>query len=222
MFLFQFGPYSGTFYNLKEYQEHKAAMGGESGYAWEIKDPDLNRVVGYVDPGKNPDPNKHWMSMVNTANNEHKQNVLAEQHRGGIYYHTIQTIGRGGELRTDYDKDYRKELKIDEEKYVQYPHDENWKEEGAKCSHCGRGFVSQKDVDEHVAKASEAGHAGGCAALRKKKNQEKVDDGLATQICDVCGHGFKTACKLKEHKKLLAQWDKKYKKYTTISGEHFG
>ena len=122
-------------------------MNGESGYAWELKDPDHIRVIGYVDPGKNPDPYEHWMSFVNCANNSYNQNVLAGQHLAGIYYQTIQTIGRGTELLVSYGRDYEKDLDIDAEEQAQYPYDEDWEEEGAACSHCHRGFVSQEDVD---------------------------------------------------------------------------
>ena len=137
------------------------------------------------------------MSLVNCANNSYYQNVLAGQHLGGIYYQTIQTIGRGTELLVSYGRDYEKDLDIDAEEQAQYPYDEDWEEEGAACGHCGRGFVSQEDVDDHIAKTD--GRAG-CAALRKKRNEEKVADGLAKQICDVCGYGFRTAWELKKHK----------------------
>ena len=56
-----FGPYSGQFYNIEEYKELKKTR-GESGYAWEILDPDKIKVIGFIDPGPDPDPKAQWMS----------------------------------------------------------------------------------------------------------------------------------------------------------------
>ena len=41
----------------------------ESGYAWELMDPEKKRVVGFVDPGKDPNPQESWLPLVNSANN---------------------------------------------------------------------------------------------------------------------------------------------------------
>ena len=61
-----FGPYDGIFYNIKEYKLLKKTR-GESGYAWELRDPDKIKVIGYVDPGPNPHPLEQWLSIVNCA-----------------------------------------------------------------------------------------------------------------------------------------------------------
>ena len=58
-----FGPYQGTMLSPNEYTTAK-----ESGYAWEILDSaHKKRVVGFVDPGPDPDPATHWMAIINSA-----------------------------------------------------------------------------------------------------------------------------------------------------------
>ena len=52
-----FGPYTGEFITVAEYEEIKKAK-MESGNAWEIRDKYNNKTVGYIDPGMNPDPQR--------------------------------------------------------------------------------------------------------------------------------------------------------------------
>ena len=73
-----FGPYTGEFTKKKQLPE--------SGNAWEIFNPDGPGILGYVDPGPNPDQVKHWMAKVNSANKRDEQNILGFQWRKQIYY----------------------------------------------------------------------------------------------------------------------------------------
>ena len=59
-----FGPYRGKTFSPKEYATVK-----ESGYAWEVLDSaNKIRVVGFVDPGPDPDEKLEWLALVNSAN----------------------------------------------------------------------------------------------------------------------------------------------------------
>ena len=58
-----FGPYKGKVIPKKDYEAKD-----ESGYAWELMDPEKKRIIGYVDPGSDPDPKLDWLPMVNSAN----------------------------------------------------------------------------------------------------------------------------------------------------------
>ena len=59
-----FGPYRGARLNPNDYVQAK-----ESGYAWELLDSShKKRVIGYVDPGPDPDPETNWLAIVNSAN----------------------------------------------------------------------------------------------------------------------------------------------------------
>ena len=76
-----FGPYSGDFYTPKEFKKIP-----DSGNAWKINNPDGPGVLGYVDPGVNPDQKKHWMAKVNCSNNNFEQNLLGLQFKKQIFY----------------------------------------------------------------------------------------------------------------------------------------
>jgi len=60
------GPYKGSRLTPSDYLAAK-----ESGYAWEILDSEhKKRIVGFVDPGPDPDPLPNWMAIVNSANHK--------------------------------------------------------------------------------------------------------------------------------------------------------
>merc|ERR1712013_942392 len=92
-----FGPYTGTFIPIREYEQIEK-KGKESGNAWEVKDKDGKRIVGYVDPGINSDSETHWMSKVNCAMNISGQNLVGFQLAGQVYYRAKQDIPLGAEL----------------------------------------------------------------------------------------------------------------------------
>ena len=87
--------------------------GKESGNAWEVKDKEGKKVVGYVDPGINPDSDTHWMSKVNCAMNISGQNLVGFQLAGQVYYRAMQDIPIGVELLVFYGDGYARGLGID-------------------------------------------------------------------------------------------------------------
>ena len=55
----------------------------------------------------------NWMKLVNTARHEGKQNVIAYQYLGNIYYRTVKSISPASELLGDCEKQYTKKLGTD-------------------------------------------------------------------------------------------------------------
>jgi hypothetical protein len=98
-----FGPYTGEFITVTEYDEIKKAK-MESGNAWEIRDKYNNKTVGYIDPGMNPDPQLHWMAKINCPTKTQEQNLVGFQLAGQIYYRVIMDIPYGKELLVWYGK----------------------------------------------------------------------------------------------------------------------
>ena len=78
---------------------------------------------------------------------------------------------------------------------------------GAGSRSSGRATTAQNNY-----RNLSASGADGSAAERKKAEEELKS---AKKACSAASK------KLKEQEKVLAQWDKKYRAYTTISGEHF-
>jgi len=175
-----FGPYTGTFIPITDYEQLEKE-GKESGNAWEVKDKDGKRVVGYVDPGINPDPSTHWMSKVNCAMNILGQNLVGFQLAGQIYYRAMQDIPPGRELLVFYGGSYATGLGIDVKKYERFSGEEDQTEDAVVCEFCHIGMGSEELVKGH-----------GC---REKKDAEMIrmaQTGERKWICNVCGKGFKT------------------------------
>ncbi|CAH2062320.1 unnamed protein product, partial [Iphiclides podalirius] len=59
------------------------------------------------------DDHANWMRYVNCSRNWQQQNLLAYQYRGQIYYRTIKTIPRFGELLVFYGSEFAWSLNID-------------------------------------------------------------------------------------------------------------
>ena len=72
-----FGPYTGKFIRKADYKI-------ESGYGWELRDENKDKVIGVVDPGTKPDPKKDWLAYVNSACYLFEQNIVAVQYCGKI------------------------------------------------------------------------------------------------------------------------------------------
>merc|ERR1719403_106561 len=100
-----FGPYTGKFIKKAQYKK-------ESGYGWELRDQNKDKVIGVVDPGTEPDPKKDWLAYVNSACYLWQQNIVAVQYRGDIWYRVVQPIAPGDELLTHYGESYSKTLGI--------------------------------------------------------------------------------------------------------------
>ncbi|KAG8239189.1 hypothetical protein J437_LFUL018789, partial [Ladona fulva] len=93
-----FGPYLGV----------KRKVRSDSGYAWEIRH--KKKISHFVD-ASNPQTS-NWMRYVNCARHEEEQNLVAFQHKGEIYYRTVNIIEKGEELLVWYGDQYGKQLGI--------------------------------------------------------------------------------------------------------------
>ena len=127
-----FGPYTGNFIPAAEYEEVEKA-GMESGNAWEIRDKDNKKTVGFIDPGLKPDPTVHWMSKVNCASTASEQNLVGFQLAGQVYYRAIMGIRVGRELLVFYGETYARGLGIKMEKYEKYLGKEDQTKEAVMC-----------------------------------------------------------------------------------------
>lgn len=105
-----FGPYYGPIIDPVVYKSRKK----QSGYAWELKDPMLSKVVGYVDPGWDGEvqPYEYPLAMINSANCSDDQNVVGVQYRGEIVYRVCRPIEFGEELLTYYGHSYSRSIGI--------------------------------------------------------------------------------------------------------------
>ena len=102
-----FGPYTGKFIKKANYKK-------ESGFGWELNDEVYyGKVIGVVDPGTKPDPERDWLAYVNSACYLWQQNIVAVQYQGEIWYRVVQPIAPGEELLTHYGEAYSKTLGID-------------------------------------------------------------------------------------------------------------
>merc|ERR1719369_1777169 len=182
-----FGPYTGTFIPITDYEQLEKG-GKESGNAWEVKDKDGKRVVGYVDPGINPDPSTHWMSKVNCAMNILGQNLVGFQLAGQIYYRAMQDIPPGRELLVFYGGTYATGLGIDVKKYERFSGEEDQTEEAVLCEFCHIGMGSEEIVKGH-----------GCREKKDAELKRKAETGESKWVCNVCGKGFKTKFSHDQH-----------------------
>merc|ERR1712179_372442 len=182
-----FGPYTGTFIPIVDY-EQLAKEGKESGNAWEVKDEDGKKVVGYVDPGINPDPSTHWMSKVNCAMDILGQNLVGFQLAGQVYYRAMQDIPPGRELLVFYGGSYAIGLGIDVKKYEMYSGEEDQTEEAVLCEYCHIGMGSEGLVKEH-----------GCREKKDTEMKRMGQTGERKLVCNVCGKGFTKKVTLDQH-----------------------
>ena len=130
-----FGPYTGNFIPAAEYVEVEKA-GMESGNAWEIRDKDNKKTVGFIDPGMKPDPKVHWMSKVNCACTASEQNLVGFQLAGQVYYRAIVGIRVGRELLVFYGETYARGLGIKMDKFEKYLGKEDQTKEAVRCDYC--------------------------------------------------------------------------------------
>jgi len=109
-----FGPYGGPIIDIEEYESKK-----ESGYAWELMDPEKKKVIGYVDPGHygQPNPIEYIFAMINSATCKEDQNIVSVQYRSQVVYRVCKEIPYGKELLTYYGDNYSTHLGINPENY---------------------------------------------------------------------------------------------------------
>jgi len=182
-----FGPYTGTFIPFADYEQLEKE-GKESGNAWEVKDKDGKRVVGYVDPGVKPDPSTHWMSKVNCAMNILGQNLVGFQLAGQVYYRAMQDIPPGRELLVFYGGSYATGLGIDVNKYERFSGEEDQTEDAVECEFCHIGVGSEELMKKH-----------GCREKKDVELKRMGQTGERKWVCSVCGKGFTTKAILDKH-----------------------
>lgn len=174
-----FGPYSGPIVDVRDYD-----FGAESGYAWELMDPEKLKVIGYVDPGHNgvkPDPREFIFAYVNSANCKADQNIISVQYRSQIIYRVCQPIPYGKELLTYYGDSYARHLGIKPELYHQ----------GKKkfaCKECDSSFGT---------------HAGLCYHINRIHNE-------IVYPCKLCTHAATSSCNLDTHVRTVHEKVKWY------------
>lgn len=204
-----FGPYVGKYLPKAKYDEKKAKDGQESGNAWEIKDQDGLKTVGYIDPGRSVNPKVHWMTKINCATQSYAQNLVGFQLHGQIYYRVTQDIANGAELLVYYGQEYAKELGINVAKLDQFRGKEDHRTEGSKCPVCNVLLKNQMALDFHL-------DTGNCGAklgrvernvrcefclevfINYKDYQEHQVAKCLPEGCDVEGRGFSEKCNICE------------------------
>ncbi|CAB4062479.1 PRDM7_9 [Lepeophtheirus salmonis] len=134
-----FGPYLGSFYTTEDYLSKNI----ESGYPCKILDSNLKSVIGFVDPGMNPDTQTNWLSMVNTSPNIYEQNLTPVQYKGSIYYQVNKAIPPHLELLTYYGDDYTSTIRRAKDIY-------NPRIMGFKCSSCNISFSKNEYLSIHL------------------------------------------------------------------------
>ena len=182
-----FGPYTGRFIPIAEYEQLQEE-GKESGNAWEVKDKNGKKIVGFMDPGINPDPSTHWMSKVNCAMNIQDQNLVGFQLVGQIYYRAMQDIPPGRELLVFYGGSYATGLGIDVKKYERYSGEEDQTEDAVMCDYCLIGMGSEELVKEH-----------GCREKKDVEMKRMAQTGERKWVCNVCGKGCTSKSNLDKH-----------------------
>jgi DNA-directed RNA polymerase subunit RPC12/RpoP len=188
-----FGPYGGNFIPTSIYEEIKKA-GQESGNAWEVRDKQNKRTVGFMDPGVNPDPHRYWMSKINCASKVGDQNLVGFQLKGQIYYRVSQDIHENRELFVWYGKTYAMDLGIKVEMIDKYEGKEDHTNEGAHCPLCALGLAGEKELVDHLGKGD--GHKYKCGV---KQDMEMIASVERCNVCQECGKGFKTKRELIWH-----------------------
>ena len=150
-----FGPYTG---NLTPEAQYKPIIASkqESGYAWLIKDSELKKNYGYVDPSPNLEPvdgTKHIWAKVNSPSYKGFENLEAIQIHGKIYYRTLRVIEKREELKIWYGVDYAMELGMKKETLAEYKKKEDHTEKCVRCQYCKVGMPEDK-LEQHLEKVN--------------------------------------------------------------------
>ncbi|XP_060787001.1 histone-lysine N-methyltransferase PRDM9-like isoform X2 [Neoarius graeffei] len=137
-----FGPYQG------ELVDREQAM--NSGYSWVIWR--SRRCEEYMDAKREMHAN--WMRYVNCARNDHEQNLIAFQYRGGILYRCCRPINPGQELLLWYEEEYARELSPAFDylwnKKCSTNEGNNALLQVFSCSTCPLSYASQIYLDKHI------------------------------------------------------------------------
>ena len=197
-----FGPYSGEFITTSVYKEmEKSYM--ESGNAWELRDKNNKHTVGYIDPGKNPDPRQHWMSKINCPSKTSNQNLVGFQLAGQIYYRVICNIPTGVELLVWYGKTFARGLGIKVETVDKYSRREDLVKDALFCNFCKTGMEGEEELEGHLGKGD--GRVYRCVVKQAKEMVRMAECGERKHVCELCGKGFQTMQHLSIHGTLHSE-----------------
>ena len=191
-----FGPYSGKFIPTSTYEEIKKVQ-QETGNAWEVMDKQYKNIIGFIDPGVNPDPRLHWMAKINCPSKTSKQNLVGFQLEGQIYYRVSQDIHTGTEMLVWYGKGYATNLGIKVATMDTYDGKQCHTNEGTNCGYCKTGMDGEKELEEHLGKGN--GHVFRCGVKQEQEMVRMAKSGERKHVCQVCGKGFKVEDQLKVH-----------------------
>ncbi|GFY59161.1 probable histone-lysine N-methyltransferase PRDM7 [Trichonephila inaurata madagascariensis] len=131
-----FGPYKGSFIK-------KTIEAQKSGYAWQVrKGLKVSHYVEGRDEGCS-----NWMRYVNCADREERQNVVAFQYQGDIYYRTYKPVLPFTEILVWYGDGYASDLGIDlqQEKELECTKEIT----GFKCDVCEKLFSFSGAFERH-------------------------------------------------------------------------
>ena len=191
-----FGPYTGKFITASAYEQTKE-FNQETGNAWEVMDKQFKNIVGYIDPGVNPDPTLHWMAKINCPSNGGEQNLVGFQLEGQIYYRVSQNIPAGKELLVWYGEGYATDLGINVETIDMYKGKECHTNEGTNCGFCDLGLDGENELEEHLGMGN--GLVYRCGVKQEREMVRMAQSGERKHVCQVCGKGFMTKQYLTKH-----------------------
>ncbi|KAM7300179.1 histone-lysine N-methyltransferase PRDM9-like isoform X1, partial [Ixodes scapularis] len=152
-----YGPYEGVRFT---------GSGGGNGYTWKVRG-----RGGYLVDAR-PLSESNWMRYVNCAPSEKSQNLVAFQHRGGVYYQTRAKIAPGTELLVWYGDEFGAELGLVEAK------------DGAQNKHVGPLFAVRAFVRPQVRQQGELLPALGALASRPEKSPSQRPPVRAVKVAN--------------------------------------
>ncbi|XP_040563841.1 histone-lysine N-methyltransferase PRDM9 [Lepeophtheirus salmonis] len=195
-----FGPYLGSFYTTEDYLSKNI----ESGYPCKILDSNLKSVIGFVDPGMNPDTQTNWLSMVNTSPNIYEQNLTPVQYKGSIYYQVNKAIPPHLELLTYYGDDYTSTIRRAKDIY-------NPRIMGFKCSSCNISFSKNEYLSIHLDNAHKVLESTALHQVKLIDHIGTVYEKIKKIKCSYCSSFFTRSESLKRHIEAVHEKIKKFK-----------